>query len=138
MEIKVKNFDHLVELARTAQTKEDAATIIKEYGNQRAADAIQHSWDIARRLYGKVLRKRSEELKKTKLSYDEFTGIIEVPQFIKYFSAIEDHFLNVLRGKFSDDTKRIIEEARDLLWERLGNIKIDRRRILPLLNDEKE
>jgi hypothetical protein len=95
---------------------------------------IEKAWEKAHRWYGKLMRMRTERLKKQNINYNEYTGFIEIPHFILFCSKIEESIFNSI--KKHPDSSFALEDVHEVMISAIGNIKMDKRSIIPFRDDE--
>ena len=130
-------FDQVVEYIAATDNKEEIAKAMKSYCAVRVAQNIEKAWENAHRWYGKLMRLRSDRLRKTKLSMNDYTGVIEVPIFIDFFAMVENELIKSMINAKTEEGRHIAENIHDTMWNAIeSNVKIDRRRILQLHKEE--
>jgi hypothetical protein len=132
--MEVNSFEQLVKVIINSD-EESAAKLIRSYGNQREEKGINDAWDRSRIVLRRALKGRTDRLKKSILNYNEFTANIEVPEFLLYLSAIDEE-LRYQMEHAPDEGKHVAETIHDLLFNKLGNVKVDYRRIIPLRGED--
>ena len=126
MELLIGDFDDL--MSRIEKEKpEIKAKLVKLYGDKRAEKAIKNSWDNARLVYGKILRRRRERLKNLIVNYDEENGCVSLEEFNDFFTSVEDELILAMRHCKEQETKKLAEDIHDFMRQKVGEIRIDRR-----------
>ena len=131
--MEVSNFEQLVKTICKAD-KEQVENLVKQYGDIRESHGIEQGWKRCRYIWGKAMRNRTERLRKHIINYDEYTGNIPTVYFIDFFAAVEEELKLQLKSA-KDEGKKVAEAIHDVMWNSLGNIKIDKRRIIPFRNE---
>jgi hypothetical protein len=132
--MEIDNVKTLVRQIRSLG-EDDAQRLLVSYGNKREEKGINEGWTRCRMLWSKSIRMRTKRLRDHILDYDEYTAQIEIPEFILYVSSIADELKKVMMNG-SDETRHAAADLFDFMYNKIGNVKTDRRRILPLLDRE--
>lgn len=128
------NFKQLVDYIASTDDKEEIRKAIKAYCAVRVQQNIEKAWENAHRWYGKLMRLRTERLKKENINYNEYTGSIEIPHFILFCSKIEEAIYNSI--KKHPDSSFALEDVHETMTSAIGNIKMDKRSIIPFRDEE--
>lgn len=123
----LSDLTQLVDLVKSS-SPEEGLKMVTNYGNMRAADAIEQSWKYFRKLIARINGHKRMQLKRHVLNFDEDSGAIPLVEFVRYFAAIEDELRAGLE-KESDEVRKFAENIHDTMWNRIGNIRIDKRTI---------
>ena len=123
----LSDLTQLVDLVK-ASSPEEGLKMITNYGNMRAADAIEQSWKNFRKLLARINGHRRIQLKRHVLNFDEESGAIPLVEFVRYFAAMEDEIKHGIEQE-SDEVRKFAENIHDAMWNRIGNIRIDKRTI---------
>lgn len=124
--MEIADVKTLVRVIRSS-SEEEAIKLVKDYGDTRQEVGINDGWENARRVTRFAIKNRKERLKKQILEIDEFTAMVSLISFTKYFSGIED-LLREHGEKGSDEVKACVEDVNELMYQLLGEkLKIDRR-----------
>lgn len=126
--MEINNHETLVRLIRSLP-EEEAIKTIKKYTDIVAEDYVNRTWERARKLIRFINRFRKLELKKHILEMDEYSAMISVVSFTRYFAALED-LLREYNEKGSLEVKACVNDVNELMYQLLDDkIKIDRRSI---------
>ena len=115
--------------------KDRIEKLVIAYGDKREEKGINEGWKRCRMAWSKAIQIRTRRLKDHLLNYNEHTAQIEIPEFILYVSSIADELKKVMMTG-SDETRHAAADLFDFMYNKIGNVKTDRRRILPLLDRE--
>lgn len=107
---------------------EKAETEITAMLKQRVEAAIERAWKDFNKILIRVNAHKKQELKRHVLNFDEESGAIPLVEFVRYFAALEEEIkVNLEHG--TEEVRDFAENLHDVMWNRLGNIKIDKRTI---------
>lgn len=106
--------------------KKTRESLIGHYGNLREAHGIEEGWKRATDLQRKLRNIRRKKYKDTLLDYDEENRCVSLEELIRFFAAIEDE-LKVTMAYGEPKDREFAVNLHDFMWNRLGNIKVDRR-----------
>lgn len=126
--MEIKSTKIIVDTIQKSDFDKALKTLI-DYGNIRETSGINNGWDRCRRLMRATFRCRSKRLKDSIVDYDDFQSMISLLSFTEYFSSIED-LLRIFYLEGSMDVKKCVSDINDLMYQKLGDLRIDRR-IMP-------
>jgi len=123
--MEIVDFDSMLYSILTG-TKEEAAKIIKTYGDCRAKAGIDEAWTKANKLLKVATCNREKRMKDFILNYDLEAGAITLIGFTRYYAALEE-LLKKLSESASRETKDALSDVADGMQMLLGDVKIDKR-----------
>lgn len=123
--MEIKNIETLVGYVKGA-TPENAAKAIIEYGNKRVSKGVEDAWTKSAIMWRKAFRRRQRRIKNHILDFNDEQSMIDLINFIRFFSAVEDAIkFHSERG--SSDTREALADINNLMYNKLGKIRLDRR-----------
>lgn len=125
--LAIENINDLVFYVQNTD-KNNAQLAIKEYGNRRVKMAIDRSWFWFEKLLKRIDTHKSRRIRNQILNYDEAIGAITLREFTRFFTSVEDELISQMQMG-SWDVRKAAENIHDLMTDKLGDIKIDRRTI---------
>lgn len=123
MELKMNTLIDYIQHA----DQENAEKAVIEYGNHRAAKAIDDSWRVFRKVLNRVNGKNKKKIKDHILNYED-SGAIDTLEFVKFIASVYD-MLTLDPDKHTPEVVDFASDVADYLNLKLGNIKVDRRMI---------
>jgi len=130
--MEVKSVEAIVDLVKVLP-KEEASIVIEQYGNARHELGITNECKRWVALQSKQRVLRTRRFKSFMLDVED--GAIDPLEFIRFFAVIEDELKYASFGQ-SQEVKDFAGEINDFMWNRLGNVKVDRRLIFNSLKKE--
>jgi len=105
--------------------KDNAALLIERYGNLREERGIEHGWRKSADVHRKLKCIQQKKLKNAVIDYDEENRCLSLEEFIRFFAAVEDELKVTM--ELDGESRDFALNLHDFMWNRLGNIKVDRR-----------
>lgn len=123
--MEISNLKLLVDYIKGA-SEDNATKAVLEYGNRRVKYAIEESWKRSSKLFGYAMHNRQKRIKDSILDYEEDQSVISLIGLTRFVASIED-CLKKHSENASEETMDALADVADLMFNKLGSIKIDRR-----------
>ena len=122
----ISDFDTLIDYLSTCCVKSEIRELVLAYGNTRCAYGIEYEGQKARDFYHKINILRGQRIKNTILNFDEANGAINLTEFTRFISGVEDELKEII-----DHGDLVHSSAANDIWclliNRVGDLKVDRR-----------
>jgi len=123
--MEIVDFNTLLTSVRTS-SEEEAAKLIKTYGDCRAKSAIEEAWRISRIVMKSAMCGRNKRIKNEILEFEEDQSVISLVSFTRYIAAVEA-LIKEHNERSSEETKMVLSDISDFMLNKVGSIPLDRR-----------
>jgi len=125
--MEIQGMKSLVKMIKESDDKQ-AEQLILGYGNTRASQAIERSWDKTRRYLSFVLNNRKKRIGAHLIDFDNPNKVVGITSFTKYFALVEDEIIFQWKSG-NRETREALKIVQNTMYNSLQGIKIDRRRL---------
>lgn len=124
--MEISNIDVLVKYLASCTDESLIRSLITAYGNIRHAAGIEYEGRKSREFLAKINACKNKRIKNYILNWDEDNGAVTLKELTKYITGIDDELHEMMRHGDAAHCNAATDVS-GIIWNRIGNIKIDRR-----------